>query len=99
MSRRISFDANSFDIKLSELAFSESRDEAFEKREKIKKIMRKIVQNDLTARQREIIVLYYYKGKGVSEIAEILNLSVSTVSRTIKAARARIYKYMKYYFL
>lgn len=99
MSRRISFDANSFDIKLSELAFSESRDEALEKREKIKKIMRKIVQNDLTARQREIIVLYYYKGKGVSEIAEILNLSVSTVSRTIKAARARIYKYMKYYFL
>lgn len=99
MSRRVSFDAFEFDTKLSTLAFSEDKEECTEKREKIRKIMARIIKNDLTARQREIIVLYYYKGKGVTEIAQILKIAPSTVSRTIKAARNKIFKYMKYYFL
>lgn len=99
MSRRVSLDALDFDAKITELAFSEDREEVAEKREKIRRIMAKIIKNDLTARQREIIVLYYYSGKGVTEIGEILKISPSTVSRTIKAARIRIYKYLKYYFM
>lgn len=98
MSRRISFEANEFDAKINELAFSGSvntQDSA----EKLKKIMARVIKDDLTARQREIITLYYYKMYGVSEIAEILGISPSSVSRTIKRARDRIYKYMKYYFV
>ncbi len=99
MSRRVSFDSLEFDSKLSNLAFSEDNEECTEKREKIRKIMARIIKNDLTARQREIIVLYYYSGKGVTEIAQILKIAPSTVSRTIKAARNKIFKYMKYYFI
>lgn len=99
MSRRVSFNAMEFDSKLSTLAFSEDEEECTEKREKIRKIMARIIKNDLTVRQREIIVLYYYNGKGVNEIAQILKICPSSVSRTIKAARNKIFKYMRYYFL
>ncbi|MGN1480632.1 RNA polymerase sigma factor [Porcipelethomonas sp.] len=99
MSRRISFEALEFDKRISDLAFSEYEDESEEKRAKIKNVMARVIKNDLTARQREIIVLYYYNNKGVAEIAEMLHVCPSTVSRTIKAARAKIYKYLKYYFL
>mgnify|MGYP000415947643 FL=1 len=44
-------------------------------------------------------MLYYYSGLGVSEIADKLEIAPSTVSRTIKRARDKIYKYLKYYFI
>lgn len=99
MSRRVTLEALEFDKTVSALAFSEDEDESAEKRTKIRNIMAKVIKNDLTARQREIIVLYYYKNKGVAEIAEMLGVAPSTVSRTIKAARTKIYKYLKYYFM
>ena len=48
MSRRVSFNAMEFDSKLSTLAFSEDDEECTEKREKIRKIMARIIKNDLT---------------------------------------------------
>lgn len=92
-------DALEFDKKIVELSFDADAETNSELTEKVKRTMIKIIKNELTARQREIIVLYYYKGKGVSEIAEMLRLAPSTVSRTIKRARDRIYKFLKYYFL
>lgn len=64
MSRRVSFNAMEFDSKLSTLAFSEDDEECTEKREKIRKIMARIIKNDLTARQREnnCAILLQWKG-------------------------------------
>ena len=96
--RRVSMDALEFDKKISELS-SEEAESNSGLIEKVKCTMAKVIKNELTPRQREIIVLYYYKGFGVSEIADKLDLAPSTVSRTIKRARDRIYKFLKYYYL
>lgn len=40
-----------------------------------------LIENELTGRQREVIKLYYYHGKTQEDIAAILDLTQSTVSR------------------
>lgn len=97
--KRVSMDALEFDSKIAELSFAEDAETNSELTAKVKKTMAKIIKNDLTPRQREIIMLYYYSGLGVSEIADTLEIAPSTVSRTIKRARDKIYKYLKYYFI
>lgn len=95
--RRVSMDALDFDKKIAELSFdAENNSELIEK---VKRTMAKVIRNELTPRQRETVTMYYYEGKGVSEIATVLDLDVSTVSRTLKRARERIYTFMKYYFV
>lgn len=90
-------DALDFDKKIAELSFdAENNSELIEK---VKRTMAKVIRNELTPRQRQIVTMYYYDGKGVSEIAAVLELDVSTVSRTLKRARERIYTFMKYYFI
>lgn len=54
------------------------------------------VAEELTERQRELIYLYYVEEKSMTEIAESLGLSPSTVSRTLKRGRTRLRKYLKY---
>ena len=97
--KRVSMDALEFDSKIAELSFAEDAETNSELTAKVKKTMAKIIKNDLTPRQREIIMLYYYSGLGVSEIADKLEIAPSTVSRTIKRARDKIYKSLKYYFI
>ncbi len=99
MSRRISYEAGEFDEKINELAFSDNAESHNEAAARLKKIMAKVINEDLTERQREIIILYYYKKYGICEIAEALGVVPSTVSRTIKRARDRIYRCLKYYFV
>ena len=64
--------------------------------EQIKNIIRKVIARELTPLQRELVKAYYYDGKSVTEIANIRGINKSTVSRTLKAARERIEKSMKY---
>lgn len=40
-----------------------------------------LIDSRLTGRQREVVRLYYYQGKTQEDIAAILNLTQSTVSR------------------
>lgn len=54
------------------------------------------VAEELTERQRELIFLYYIEEKSMTEIADSLGISPSTVSRTLKRGRTRIRKYLKY---
>jgi len=61
------------------------------------KIVRDIVENELTERQRQMIGLYYYKRMNVTEIAEMLGVNRSTVSRTISRGRRNILVRMKYF--
>ena len=68
-----------------------------EKRRMILKIMRSIIENELTARQREMITLYYFNQVNIPEIAEMLGVNRSTVSRTISRGRRNIMERMKYF--
>ena len=61
--------------------------------------LREIVKEELSERQKQFIVLYYYENKTMAEIADICGVNVSTVSRTLKRARKNITDRIKYYYL
>ena len=54
------------------------------------------IEEELTARQGEVVRLYYINQLPMKEVAEVLNVSISTVSRTLKRARARLHRCLKY---
>ena len=54
------------------------------------RLMREIVRENLTKRQKCYIIMYYTKGMTMQEIADAEGVSKSTVSRTIGLARKRI---------
>ena len=57
----------------------------------------KIAMNEeLTDRQREMVNLYYLEQMSMTEIASLLGLSPSTVSRTVKRGTVRLKRYLKY---
>lgn len=58
--------------------------------------VRVAINEELTDRQRELIYLYYFEQMNMTEIARRLELSPSTVSRTIKRGKFRIKRYLKY---
>ncbi|MBE6875442.1 MAG: sigma-70 family RNA polymerase sigma factor [Ruminococcus sp.] len=62
-----------------------------------KTALKQIIQNDLTPRQREIILLKYYQNMSNKEIAKILHLDASSVSRTLTRGKAKIYKLLHVY--
>lgn len=64
---------------------------------KMKKIMRKAICEELTYRQRECLTMYYFENKKMKDIAKMLGLSPSTVTRHIKAAKKRLINIAKYY--
>lgn len=65
---------------------------------KIQKYIRQIITHELTDRQKEIICLYYYENKNVSEIAICLHVNPSTVSRSLARSRKNIFRILRYYF-
>ncbi|MEG0777260.1 MAG: sigma-70 family RNA polymerase sigma factor [Oscillospiraceae bacterium] len=58
--------------------------------------VRCVIREELTERQEELVRLYYIEQMSMTEIAQLLELSPSTVSRTLKRGRGRIRKYLKY---
>lgn len=64
----------------------------------LKKILLKIINNELLPRQKQIIMLYYFKGKNTVEIAEIIGATQQSVSRSLKRARLTIFRILRYYF-
>lgn len=65
---------------------------------KVRHALVETIKNDLTERQKETVILYYYKKMTMAEIADILGVNVSTVSRTLARARKNICDRTKYYF-
>ena len=64
--------------------------------QRLKRALRDVIKNDLTPRQKEMVVLYYYEGMRMPQNAQQLNRDVSTVSRTIKRARRNLRDRLKY---
>ena len=65
---------------------------------KLKKVLLNVINNGLTPRQKEIIMLYYFKGIDTVEIAKKLGITPQAVSAVLSRARIRIYNIMKHYF-
>lgn len=54
------------------------------------------MQQELTERQRQILLLYYHENRTMPEIAQLLGINCSTVSRTLSRARNNLYRHLRY---
>ena len=101
MPKRISLTRLNEDKELFKL-FNNNNQEAetnSETRRLAKKAMKKVIEEQLTARQKQVLVLYYFNEIDMPTIAKMLDVNVSTVSRTLKYARNKLLNYLKYYFI
>ena len=60
------------------------------------KFLHEIINDDLTKTQKQYIIMYYMNDMKIHEIAYMFGVNKSTVSRTIKRAKNRIYERLKY---
>lgn len=63
---------------------------------RLKRNLRKARAQELTSRQRQIVDRYYEGGMSIQEIAGELGLDRSTVSRTLRRAKERLYHVLQY---
>lgn len=64
---------------------------------KLRRILLKVIKNELTPRQNEIIMLYYFKNMNTTEIAGQLEISPQAVSAAMGRARLRMFRILQYY--
>ena len=63
---------------------------------RLRRNLRRAREQELTKRQREMVALYYDRGMTIPRIAEELGLNRSTVSRTLRRARDRLFRCLRY---
>ena len=63
----------------------------------MKRILLNVINNELTARQKEIIVLYYFKKINTVRIAEMLGITQQAVSAAMTRGKLRLFRYLQYY--
>lgn len=66
---------------------------------RIKRVLVKVINNELTQKQKEIVMLYYYKNIDTVQIAKQLGVTPQAVSAVLSRARLRIYRILKYYLI
>lgn len=54
------------------------------------------VRQELTPCQRKIVEMHYYQGMRVTDIAAELEITKSSVSRTLRRAKDRLYRSLRY---
>lgn len=54
------------------------------------------LERELNDRQRQIYVMYYIDGVTIPQIAAIMGVNKSTISRTLKRANERLAKVLRY---
>ena len=59
-------------------------------RKLIKKALAHVINQELSPKQRQYVVMYYIENLNMEEIAKRCNVSKSTVSRTVSRARKNI---------
>ncbi len=67
-----------------------------ERLERLRRNLRQARERELTPRQRQLLELYYDQGMNIPQIAGELGVNRSTVSRTLRRARERLYRCLRY---
>lgn len=60
------------------------------------KRLNRVIENELTPRQRQILIAYYFQNLNQTQIARELGVCTSTVSRTLHRAEDRVRRCLKY---
>ena len=63
---------------------------------RLKRNLTRALKQDVTPKQRQYLMLYYGQGMNLSQISEKLGVNKSTVSRTMKRGRQRLYRCLRY---
>ena len=63
---------------------------------RVKRNLVRALKEDVTPRQRQMLLLYYAERLNMREIGERLGVDKSTVSRTIKRGEARLRRCLRY---
>jgi RNA polymerase sigma factor (sigma-70 family) len=58
--------------------------------------VRRVIREELTQLQREVIIAYYFQEKKIPQIARERGVQKSTISRTLHRAERRLKRYLKY---
>ena len=65
-------------------------------REQLMKRMKTVIREELTALQRETLLLYYFEKMTIPQIALQRGVNKSTVSRTLRRAEDKLRRFLKY---
>ena len=57
-----------------------------------------IIRHELSDKQREAVIMYYYENKTGTEIASILGVNKSSVSRRLSVSKQKIRRILSYGF-
>lgn len=96
--------ATSFDSRSSEwigdmtVWLRENAPDNAQELERLRVKLRQARSAELTERQQLLLRLYFEEGKTMPQIARELHISCSTVSRTLRRARERLYRCLRYSF-
>ena len=63
---------------------------------RLKRNLIRALREDVTEKQRQVLLLYYAEGKNMREIGESMGVDKSTVSRTLSRGRKRLKRYLQY---
>lgn len=63
---------------------------------RLRRNLRRAREQELTPRQRQMLELYFDQGMNIPRIAEELGVNRSTVSRTLRRAKDRLYRCLRY---
>lgn len=76
----------------TELMADDNRDQI----NRLKRNLTHALRQDITKRQREYMILYYGRSMSMEAIAKQYGVNKSTVSRTLKRGRQRLYRCLRY---
>lgn len=64
---------------------------------RLKRTLIRVIDNELTPRQKEIMYLYYFKGCNIAQISRHFGITDQAVSAAMARARKRIFRILQYY--
>ena len=67
-----------------------------QRRERLRRNLRRAMERELTPRQKEIMVLYFFENRPMTEIGAMLGINKSTVSRCLHRGRERLRRFLEY---
>lgn len=76
----------------TELIADDNRDQV----NRLKRNLTRALRQDITAKQRQYMMLYYGQNMSMEAIAKQFGVNKSTVSRTMKRGRERLYRCLRY---